>query len=94
MRITGGGARNPAWLQIIADVLDTSIYTVDSKEGAAFGAAVLAATGAGAFPSVSEACRQVVHRMDEVKPAADAAAYGELYARYRELYPALKDIFS
>jgi xylulokinase len=93
VRITGGGAKNPTWLQIIADVLDTSIFTVDSKEGAAFGAAVLAATGAGAFPSVSDACRQVVHRMDEVKPTADAAAYDELYARYRELYPALKDTF-
>jgi len=93
VRITGGGARNPHWLQIIADVLNTSIYTVDSKEGAAFGAAVLAATGAGAFPSVSEACRQVVHCLNEVKPTAEAAAYDELYARYRELYPALKDTF-
>ena len=93
VRITGGGARNPNWLRIIADVLNTSIYTVDSKEGAAFGAAVLAATGAGAFPSVCAACHQVVHRMDEVKPTGDAAAYDELYARYRELYPALKDTF-
>ncbi|MDK2980603.1 MAG: xylulokinase [Chloroflexota bacterium] len=93
VRITGGGAKNPQWLQIIADVLNTSIYTVDSKEGAAFGAAVLAASGAGAFPSVSAACQQVVHRVDEVKPTADAAAYDALYARYRELYPALKDTF-
>jgi xylulokinase len=93
VRITGGGAKNSTWLQIIADVLDTSIFTVDSKEGAAFGAAVLAATGAGAFPSVEEACRSVIHRTNEVRPTDDAAKYDELYARYRELYPALKDTF-
>jgi xylulokinase len=93
VRITGGGARNPNWLQIIADILDTSIFTVDSKEGAAFGAAVLAASGAGAFPSVEEACQTVIHRVGEVKPSQDAAKYNELYARYRELYPALKDTF-
>jgi xylulokinase len=93
VRITGGGARNPNWLQIIADILDTSIFTVDSKEGAAFGAAVLAASGAGAFPSVEETCQTVIHRVGEVKPSQDAAKYNELYARYRELYPALKDTF-
>jgi xylulokinase len=68
VRITGGGAKNPTWLQIIADILDTPIFTVDSKEGAAYGAALLAATGAGSFASVGEACRCAVHKVSEVKP--------------------------
>ncbi len=93
VRITGGGAKNPLWLQIIADVMNTPICTVDSEEGAAFGAALLAATGAGVFPSVEEACRQTVHRVNEVQPTANAALYEKLYTNYRELYPALKGTF-
>jgi len=93
VRITGGGAKNPLWLQIIADVLNTKIFTVDSEEGAAFGAALLAATGAGVYTSVEDACRETVHRLDEVKPSADAALYENLYASYRGLYPALKGTF-
>ncbi len=93
VRITGGGAKNPLWLQIIADVLNTKIFTVDSEEGAAFGAALLAATGAGVFPTVEEACRRTIHLLDEVKPSADAALYENLYASYRGLYPALKGTF-
>lgn len=93
VRITGGGARNPTWLQIIADVLNTQIYTVDSEEGAAFGAALLAATGAGVFSTVEEACRNTIHRMEGVKPGENASLYEELYGEYRSLYPALKDGF-
>jgi xylulokinase len=93
VRITGGGAKNPLWRQIIADVLDTSIYSVDSEEGAAFGAALLAAAGAGVYPSVAAACEEAVHLVDETKPSNAVASYDGLYARYRELYPALKDTF-
>jgi xylulokinase len=93
VRITGSGARNPTWLQIIADVLNTQIYTVDSEEGAAFGAALLAATGAGVFSTVEEACRNTIHRMEGVKPGENASLYEELYGEYRRLYPALKDGF-
>jgi xylulokinase len=93
VRITGGGAKNPTWLQIIADILDTPIFTVDSKEGAAYGAALLAATGAGSFASVGEACRCAVHKVSEVKPGKDVVVYERLYQEYRSLYPALKDTF-
>ena len=93
VRITGGGAKNPLWRQIIADVLDTSIFSVDSEEGAAFGAALLAAAGAGVYPSVAAACEEAVHLVDETRPGKAVARYDGLYARYRELYPALKDTF-
>lgn len=93
VRITGGGAKNPAWRQIIADVLGSSIHSVDSAEGAAFGAALLAATGAGIFNSVEEACNNAIHLTDETKPAKDTMLYENLYKEYRNLYPALKDTF-
>lgn len=93
VRITGGGAKNPIWRQIMADVLDTTIYSVDSEEGAAFGAAVLAGAGAGAFDSVEAACEQAIHLTEETKPGGNVSLYADLYQQYRNLYPALKDTF-
>jgi xylulokinase len=93
VRITGGGAKNPVWLQIIADVLNTKIYSVDSKEGAAFGAALLAATGAGVFNSVDEACDKTIHLVEETNPGKDTSLYDGLYSEYCNLYPALKNTF-
>ena len=49
IRVSGGGTASPLWRQILADVLDAEIATVDTTEGAAYGAGVLAAVGAGWF---------------------------------------------
>ncbi|HHE72554.1 MAG TPA: xylulokinase, partial [Chloroflexi bacterium] len=94
IRLSGGGARSPLWRQILADVLNQELVTVNTTEGAAFGAALLAGVGAGVWPSVPEACRQVVQIVDRVVPQADeVAAYERLYPLYRQLYPALKPTF-
>jgi len=94
IRLSGGGARSPLWRQILADVLNQELVTVNTTEGAAFGAALLAGVGAGVWPSVPEACRQVVQIVDRVVPQADeVAAYEGLYPLYRQLYPALKPTF-
>ena len=42
IRATGGGARNPVWRQIMADVFDAEVVCIDSEEGAALGAALQA----------------------------------------------------
>ncbi len=47
VRVSGGGARSPLWRQILADVMDAELVTVNTTEGAAFGAALLAGVGAG-----------------------------------------------
>jgi xylulokinase len=89
VRIVGGGARSPLWRQILADVLDAELVTVNTSEGAAFGAALLAATGAGAFASVEEACAATVHATGSTSPGPASSTYAELYPLYRDLYPAL-----
>src|SRR5215217_540501 len=38
VRISGGGARSPLWRHILADVMDTELVTVNTTEGAAYGA--------------------------------------------------------
>jgi xylulokinase len=94
VRITGGGARSPLWRQILASVLDVELVTVSSTEGAAFGAAVLAATGMGTFSDVASACRATIRPTGATRPDPASATYQELYPLYRELYPALRPTFS
>ncbi len=46
IRLGGGGARSPLWRQIQADVYGRDVEIVEAEEGAAYGAAILAGTGA------------------------------------------------
>jgi len=92
VRISGGGAKSPFWQQIIADVLGAPLLNVNTPEAGAFGAALLAAVGADAFPDVQTACEATVKTGTRVEPGADQAIYAELYATFRALYPALKAI--
>jgi xylulokinase len=93
VRVTGGGARSPLWRQILADVFGAEIVTVNAEEGAAYGAALLAATGSGAFRCVESACDETIKITGSTHPGPDQEAYEKLYPLYRGLYPALKPTF-
>lgn len=93
VRVSGGGARSQLWRQILADVLQAELVTVNTTEGAAYGAALLAAVGMGAHRTVSEACAAAIHVTGSDSPSAASAAYEELYPLYQQLYPALGPIF-
>ncbi len=92
--ISGGGARSKFWRQMITDVLTFEIETVNSEEGAAFGAALLSAVGVGEYSSISEACGQTIRVTDVTEPGKDVAAYESIYPQYRALYPLLADQFA
>jgi len=93
IRLGGGGARSPLWRQIQADVYAHDIEIVEAEEGAAYGAAILAATGAKHFLSVDEACDQVIRVAARVSPdAVSSAILEKTYAAFRRLYPALRSI--
>jgi len=89
IRASGGGSQSPVWRQILADVLDAEIATVATAEGAAFGASLLAAVGAGWYSDVQEAVAAVVTVTPVAAPSADQPRYRELHVAYQELYPAL-----
>jgi xylulokinase len=93
IRASGGGTASPLWRQILADVLGAEIATVNTTEGAAYGAGLLAAVGAGWFPSVDAACSALVTATTAATPGPDAPAYAEAHAIYRDLYPALAPSF-
>jgi xylulokinase len=93
-RIAGGGAQSETWRQIIADVLSMPLVTVNSTEGAAYGAALLAGVAAGFWPSAQVACQATIRPVSRTEPDLERAAkYDALYDAYRGLYPALRPTF-
>jgi xylulokinase len=93
VRASGGGVKSALWRQILADVLQAEIVTINTAEGAAYGAAILAAVGTGAFGSVETACTQLIQVTGRTTPGMDTAVYDQIYPLYRQLYPALKPTF-
>ncbi|MCA1622097.1 MAG: xylulokinase [Acidobacteria bacterium] len=93
IRLGGGGARSPLWRQIQADVYGRAVEVLAAEEGAAYGAALLAGVGAGAWASVDEACARSVRVSARVETDASASALLDgRYAAYRALYPALRAV--
>jgi len=93
VRASGGGVASPLWRQILADVLGTELATVNTTEGAAYGAALLATEAAGWFASVEDAAGTLVKATPVAAPGPDTERYREAHATYRELYPALRPFF-
>src|SRR5262249_8371793 len=88
IRLGGGGARSPLWRQIQADVYAHDVEIVEAEEGAAYGAAILAAVGARHFASVDEACDAVIRVAKRVAPDPSASGVMQTgYANFRRLYP-------
>ena len=93
-KICGGGAKSSLWKKIIANVLNLKVDVIESEEGPAMGAAMLAAVACGEYGSVEEIAAKVVRIVDTVEPDPELAAkYEERYAQFKEIYPACKQLF-
>ncbi len=94
VRVSGGGARNPLWRQIQADIYGCDVHTLNSTEGPAFGVALLAQVGTGGFSTVPEACDATIRAVDStpVDPRA-RSYYDRAFAVYRQLYLDLRSSF-
>jgi xylulokinase len=93
VRLGGGGARGPLWREIQASVYGYTTDILVAEEGGAFGAALLAGVGAGAWADTDAACATAIHVAQQIEP--DEAAkerYAVGYEGYRKVYPALRDI--
>jgi xylulokinase len=94
VRASGGGTKGALWRQILASVLEAELVTVNTTEGAAYGAALLAGVGAGAWPDVPSACKACIKITGSTLPdSLQVEAYRKSYHLYQELYPALKSSF-
>jgi xylulokinase len=94
VRGSGGGTKGALWRQILASALRAELVTVNTTEGAAYGAALLAGVGAGAWPDVKSACSSCVKVTGSTIPdPSQADVYQKAYSLYQDLYPALKSSF-
>lgn len=95
MLVCGGGGKSPLWRQMLSDVYGIPCSRIESDEGPALGAAILAMVGAGIYPSVEEACDAVVKLRDTVEPDGERhKQYESYYGIYKKLYSHLKEDFA
>ena len=95
IRISGGGAKSKLWKQILADIFNVELVTLNSTEGAPYGAALIAAAGTGAFNTIQEACERCIKKESVTEPVLEnTAVYNEFYDVYKNLYPSLKPSFN
>ncbi len=93
IRLGGGGARSALWRQIQADVYGQTVEIVKAEEGAAFGAALLAGVGAGAWKTIDEACQKIVRIANRIEPNPQTVELmNRQYKIYQRIYPALKNL--
>ena len=95
IRASGGGSKNPFWRQMQADVFGKKITRLEVEQGPAFGVALLAAVGDGAYKSIESACSATIKVAEETKPIRQAVnTYNKLFPVYQDLYGNLKDSMS
>jgi xylulokinase len=94
VRVSGGGARSPFWRKLLANILGKPVVTLETQEGSAYGAALLALVGTGEFTSVPQVCREAIREVETIEPdPGQASAYAERHAIYQSLYPALQPFY-
>jgi xylulokinase len=94
VRVSGGGAKSTFWRQLLADVLGKRVVVLNTQEGSAYGAALLALANNGPYGSVAGVCRAAIREVDSVEPQPEQSArYAAAHATYQALYPALKPVY-
>lgn len=94
VRAGGGGAKSKLWRQLQADVFGQKVFTINAEQGPAFGVALLAAVGAGAYKNIESACSATIHTVTETAPNRKAKQYYDnAFPVYQQLYQSLKNDF-
>jgi len=95
IRLGGGGAKSKLWRTIQADAYRTPVTLLNTAEGSAYGAAILAGVGCGVWSSVAEACDACLRETERIKPDVERAGrYATVRREYDGLYPSLKPHFA
>lgn len=91
LRLAGGGSKHPAWQQLLADVLDRSLCSVETAAASGRGAAVLGAKAAGLMdePGLLERLAPAARLAAEPR-AARSAQYGDRYQAFTRKLRALR----
>lgn len=92
--LCGGGAKSPLWCDIFSNILNIEIDLPVTEEGPGYGGAMLAMTACGEYEDIKACTRALCKTRKTIRPDADISGmYEERYAKYREIYPAMKQLF-
>lgn len=91
-KICGGGAKSSLWKRMVANIMNMKVDVIESEEGPALGAAMLAAVGCGEYPSVEAAAEKIVKIVDTIEPEL-VAKYEEKYQIFKQIYPTVKGLY-
>ena len=93
-KICGGGAKSPLWKKMIANILNLKVDIIESEEGPALGAAVLAAVGCGEYANVEEAVNKLINIVETIEPEYELVEkYDKGYEKFRRIYPCVKELY-
>lgn len=83
----GGGAQNPVWLQMQANIFNAKVVALENEQGPGLGAAMLAAYGCGWFDSLELCADKFVKHADSYTPQLEAVeAYAGVFQVYQQVY--------
>lgn len=89
----GGGAKNPVWLQMQADIFGKPVVALKNEQGPAMGAAMMAAVGSGWFVSLKECADAFIGYATTYEPiAANVEKYARLFKLYQQVYAATRSL--
>ncbi|RKP48815.1 xylulokinase [Cohnella endophytica] len=89
----GGGAKNPLWLQMQADIFRANVVSLENEQGPGMGAAMLAAVGSGWYPSLKACGDDFVKQARTYIPNEEASLrYERIFGIYQEAYGQTKGI--
>jgi sugar (pentulose or hexulose) kinase len=95
LKVSGGGAKSPFWLQLKADITQKQVTVPAVTEASLLGAGMLAATGVGIYGSLEQAVDVVCRDVATYEPNPElAGVYDEHFGVYEELYTSLLPINS
>ncbi len=93
IKITGGGAKSEKWAQLIATIFNKKVERLQIEEGPAFGAAITAMVGCETYPTVKDACQNIVKIKDHFLPEQSLVElYDQKYQKFIKIYPTLKTL--
>ena len=93
-KICGGGAKSPLWKKMIANILNLKVDIIESEEGPALGAAILASVGCGEYANVEEAVNKLINVVETIEPEYELVEkYDKGYEKFRRIYPCVKELY-
>ena len=95
LKVLGGAAKSPLWTRLICDITNVPIELLREPDACALGAAVIAACGAGAYPTYFAATNAMVRRAATLEPDAEHAAYfKDKFERYTRLWAQMAQYYA